>query len=92
MPTTTERILRYDAQTRTLRIIDGRTDESYRVEPIRHEGRLLGYRLHKESDGERYDVDLAAGTCDCRGHVRWGYRKHDAGIRKLIDRGDIKGN
>jgi hypothetical protein len=89
--TTAERVLRWDAASKTLRIIDGRTDERYVVEAIRHEGRLLGYRLRKESDGERYDIDLAAGTCDCRGHTRWGYCKHDAGIRKLIDRGDLQG-
>ena len=62
----------------------GRT-ETYTLQRIDDGETTLGYRLTKASDGAVYDIDLAAGTCDCIGHAMHSRCKHESAIRKLID-------
>lgn len=83
-----ERSLRWDAAKRLLRLAVGKDVDVYDVREIRaDDGTLLGCRLDKHGDTEGdgpYDVELATGTCHCRGNLRWGTCKHVDAIRKLV--------
>jgi hypothetical protein len=42
------------------------------------------YRVRKVlPETDCYDIDLAAGTCDCPGCTRWGHCKHLDAVRAL---------
>lgn len=72
-----------------LRIRDSRSDETYSLLRIEDEGVLLGFRFTKLSTGDRYDIDLVAGTCDCIGHTQHGRCKHASAVYKLRSLGMI---
>ncbi len=64
---------------------DGR-DHTYLCSPIfgDEEGdfgpELLGFRVEQPGKPDVYDVDFAAGTCDCPGGERWGKCLHRQGL------------
>lgn len=61
----------------------------YWVKSIRGgRGELLGYRLLRQDadgaeDGTAYDLDLAAGTCECKDFLARSHRRADGGCRHL---------
>jgi hypothetical protein len=85
-----QRSLSYDQAAKRLRLVVGKSDETYAVEEFRdgETGYLLGCRLAKENDTEGegpYDVELVNGACHCRGNLRWGHCKHVDAVRKLVE-------
>jgi hypothetical protein len=76
-----------------VRIRVGSDSADYLLTPIPADfGR--GFRLEKvglESRGEVYavNVDGNAGTCECKGFLRWGRCKHRDGIQALIAAGKL---
>jgi hypothetical protein len=74
-----------------------RKQTRYHISPV--PGAEDGWEVRKFScdlepgeGGEPYHVDLAEGSCDCLGALRWGHRKpcrHLASLRALRERGSI---
>jgi hypothetical protein len=72
--------------------------EDYFVGPIKADfGR--GFKVEKigwevPEDEREYHVNVGGGhnngnLCDCKGHLRWGHCKHEAGLATLVRRGLI---
>jgi hypothetical protein len=69
--------------------VGGKADD-YFLEPLGVPG---CWRFRKPlPDGTTYDVDTRAGTCECLGHLRWGWRtvcKHRAALAALVAAGRL---
>src|SRR5262249_1840728 len=48
-----------------------------------------GFLLQKIGHGDAYHVHLDSGkrTCECKGHLKWGYCKHADGLAALVAAG-----
>jgi hypothetical protein len=80
----------YPGSPALLTITEGTRSDDYFLEGLGLPGT---FRFRKPlPDGTTYDVDLAAGSCDCPGRLRWEHKtvcKHRAALAALIAVGKL---